>query len=363
MPAGRPAPRVRGLATVVLAALLLAGCLGASTGAMPVTPTLGDRSADPRTPGPTPGGARDPAGAGAPPAPTMPVVEGRGPALLPLTLRIDNETATGLLAVPAGAPHALVVLAHGWGTSASHHEEDLRQLADDGVLAVAMDYRGSWDAFKVETGVRDTLTATLALQAAYPDVQQTILYGWSMGGAVALLSVAAAPPGTYAHVVVGSGVADVATTWAELPWVRPYVEAETGGSPQEVPAAYAARSPIHHAAAIAGRVDRVWLVHGADDVIVPAAHAHRMRDALLAVGQPVATYDAVRTTWAACVPFVPCADPVAQAAGHEAGEFRLLRPLVSALLAGVPDTAVAGVDLRGTFDLTTGTTGPPVAVA
>lgn len=280
------------------------------------------------------------------------------PAVLPLTLLVEGETATGLLGVPGGRPHALVVIAHGGGTTAEHHREDLQGLAEDGVLAVAMDYRGARDAFKVEAGVQDTVAATLFLQAAYPEVRQTILQGWSMGGAVALLAVATAPAGTYAHVVVGSGITDLAALWQELPWVRPAIESEAGGTPDAAPQAYAERSPIHHAAAIVGRAERIWFVHGADDPIVKPSHAYQMHEALLAAGQPVAYYEAVRTTWAACMPSTPCIDPVTQAAGHEAGQFLVLRPLVAALLAGEP-IAMPALDVRGSYDVATGTPRAP----
>src|SRR5688500_18758528 len=73
---------------------------------------------------------------------------------------VAGEPARGLVAVPAGAPTTLVVLAHPWATGADLFRPDLERLAQSGVLAVAMDFRGETDAFKVAAGVADTVAAT-----------------------------------------------------------------------------------------------------------------------------------------------------------------------------------------------------------
>src|SRR5688572_2743767 len=63
-------------------------------------------------------------------------------------VQVAGEPAHGLLAIPAGTPTTLVVLAHPWATGAELFRPDLERLAGGGVLAVAMDFRGEADAFK-----------------------------------------------------------------------------------------------------------------------------------------------------------------------------------------------------------------------
>src|SRR5687768_11092525 len=97
-------------------------------------------------------------------------------------IEVAGQEAVGLLALPAGRPSTLVVLAHPWGSGTETFLADLQRLAHSGVAAVAMEFRGGRDGFKVQAGVEDTVAATLALQERYPSVDRTLLYGWSMGG-------------------------------------------------------------------------------------------------------------------------------------------------------------------------------------
>ena len=270
------------------------------------------------------------------------------PGLYALELMVAGELATGLVAVPRGDPAALVAVAHGWGGAAESHRDDLVQLARDGALAFAMDYRGERGAFNVRTGVEDTLAATHAFQQEHPGLL-TMVYGWSMGGEVALLAALQAPPGTFDYVFASAGVMDLASFWHEAPLARPAVEAEAGGTPTEVPEAYAARSPLLHAAGIAeAGVRRVFLVHGAGDWIVPVEHAERMYQALADAGQPVSYYAATKDRTSACAGKVCLLSP----AGHDAGRYELVQPLLEHRIDGLPDPDQPAV--RGTYDAHTG---------
>jgi dienelactone hydrolase len=286
---------------------------------------------------------------------------GAGPARLePFAVDVGGEEAVGLLAVPAGEPTTLVVLAHPWAVGTEVFHVDLQRLAHAGVLAVAMEFRGAADDFKVARGVEDTIAATLALQAQYPSVDRTLLYGWSMGGEIALLAVAQAPPGTYDYVFEGAGVTDLAALWHAFVAARPAIEEETGGTPTEVPEAYAARSPLERVPELQDKgVARFFIVHGAGDAPVPVEQAERLYARMADAGLPVSYY--VVTTneepWL-CTPVVTlCApNPPMGVANHEAGGLRLMQPFLDHRIQRLPDPA--GGPVRGTYDGEKGTYEP-----
>ena len=273
---------------------------------------------------------------------------------------VAGEPAYGLVAIPDGTPTTLVVLAHPWATGAELFRPDLERLAESGVLAVAMDFRGEPDAFKVGSGVADTVAATLALQAAYPSVDRTLLYGWSMGAEVAFLAVAEAPAGTFDYVFDGAGVTDLAALWHSFYAARPFIEAETGGTPTEVPSEYAWRSPVERVADLTDKgVARFFIVHGAGDAPVPVEQAERMYSGLSDAGLPVSYY--VVTTneepWL-CTPVVTVCtpNPPKGVANHEAGGLRLMQPFLDHRIERLPDPAAGAV--RGTYEGDTGTYDP-----
>ena len=274
----------------------------------------------------------------------------------PFEVEVAGEPARGLVAIPAGVPTTLVVLAHPWATGAELFRPDLERLAGTGVLGVAMEFRGEADSFKVAAGVADTVAATLALQAAYPSVDRTLLYGWSMGAEIAFLAVADAPAGTFDYVFDGAGVTDLAALWHAFYAARPFIEAETGGTPTEVPSEYAWRSPIERVADLEGKgVARFFIVHGAGDAPVPVEQAERMYSRLSEAGLPVSYY--VVTTneepWL-CTPVVTvCAPtPPKGVANHEAGGLRLMKPFLDHRIDRLPDPAAPA--MRGTYDGDTG---------
>ena len=289
---------------------------------------------------------------GGQPEPSAATADGRPvPGLYSLTLPVAGGLATGLLAIPPEEPTTLVVVAHGWGTDARAHADDLEDLADAGALAVAMDFRGNRGAFKVQAGVEDTVAVTRSLQELNPGIDRTLLYGWSMGGEIALLAPLHAPPGTFDYLFIGAGVSDLESFWHEAPFARAAIANETGGPPTERPDEYARRSPVRHAEALADTgVARVFLVHGAADWPVPVEHSERMHQALAEAGLPVSFYVVTKDRASVCIPW-QCLKPPTPA-GHEAPAFRLLEPFIVHRLQRLPDPAEPAV--RGTYDADTG---------
>lgn len=270
---------------------------------------------------------------------------------------VTGAMAEGLVGLPSEDPTTLLVLAHPYGVAADEYAEDLQLLAERGVLAVAMDFRGPRDAYKVAAGVEDTVAATLDLQEKFPTLDRTLLYGHSMGGEVALLAAASAPPGTFDYVFVGAGVTDLEALWhANVP-MRPYIEQETGGPPTDVPDEYTVRSPIDRVADIAAQaMARIFLVYGSGDPAVPVDHAEKMYEGLSAAGVPVSYY--VVTTdedplW--CVPVAQVC-PTTTPASHWAGRIDLMWPFIDHRIERMLDPAEAA--LRGTYDGDSGTYDP-----
>lgn len=275
-------------------------------------------------------------------------------------LEVGGQTATGILALPSRQPTTLVVLAHPWGSTAEALRPDLLDLASTGVLAVAMDFRGAPEEFKVRTGVEDTLAATFALQDEFPSVDRTLLYGFSMGGEIALLAATLAPAGTYDYVFSGAGVTDLEGLWHSFLYVRPFLERETGGPPTDVPAEYDVRSPIDQVAGLKDKgIARFFLVHGAGDAPVPVEQAERLYDAMQQAGLPVSYYVVTtnRDPWL-CIPVVTvCAGSTPSGvANHEAGQMRLMRPFIENRIERLPDPEAKAV--RGTYDGDSGTYEP-----
>lgn len=327
---------------LAVAMALLAGCLepepDPATEDLPAEPTL------------TPIDVETVVTQTAPPSASVDRVR-RAPGLYALELDVGGAKATGLALVPASEPTTLVLVAHGWGGDAESHRPDLERLAEEGALAVAMDFRGERGAYKVRTGIEDTNAAALAMQAEYPEIDRTLLYGWSLGGEIALLAPITAPPGTYDHVFVGAGVSDLESFWHEAPLARPAIENETGGPPTTAADEYDVRSPHLRAGELADKgLTRVFLVHAAADWPVPVEHAERMYTALQEAGIPVSYYVVTKDNADVCL--VTVCQPTTVVAGHDAGNFRLMRPLIEHRIDRLPDRAEPA--LRGTYDGETG---------
>jgi dipeptidyl aminopeptidase/acylaminoacyl peptidase len=216
------------------------------------------------------------------------------PPVVDYSLVVAGQTATGRAVLPTGAPTVLVVFCHGFGGNGAYYDGYLADAAAREYAAVSMDFRGAQGAWKVRTGWEDTISATLDLQARYPSVTTTIIWGISMGGEVSGLSVAYAPAGTYDYWVEDAGVENLVEEWATVPGFQGAIQAETGGTPADVPQAYVDRSPVLQAGKIAAQgLRRVFISHAAGDTVVTPTQAQEMTAALAAAGVPVSAY-----TWA-----------------------------------------------------------------
>lgn len=224
--------------------------------------------------------------------------------VVPVTLEVDGEAATGRVYEPSGCGQSrgLAVAVHGHeGSSADYAAYFLAIARRTATPLLSMDMRSDTGAWKTGewnlwAGWRDVAAATRWYRDAHPEIARTVLWGWSQGGTVSGLAAAHGPRGLFDYWVDNYGPADDFTMWALGGGVDPdlpaQIERDAGGcSPLECPAAYAQRSP----ALLAARMDvrRAFLVHGTADDVVPYAASVEMRAGLLAAGKPTSMYTVV----------------------------------------------------------------------
>lgn len=233
-----------------------------------------------------------------------------------LKLNVDGEVAEGLYAAPEGAPRGLVVFFHGYTETMESWREHIKRVArEDGVIAVAMNYRGllpgpSDDAYPGSTGMplvagaEDGVAAAQAFDIACPGLPHIVAYGNSMGGGIAGLAVAAGERRAddrplFDRLVTTAGFSNLIEGWAELSagavteqtffvQGKKDLETETGGTPATVPGAYQHRSSALRPTDIdSSGVAAVTLVHGLADGTVLVNQSIEMATALSAAGVPV----------------------------------------------------------------------------
>ncbi|MEV1084873.1 alpha/beta fold hydrolase [Streptomyces sp. NPDC050211] len=162
-----------------------------------------------------------------------------------------------------GAPHPAVFLLHG-GPHAADGDAYLPAAAawnDAGYTVVRVNYRGSGDngrswrlaqrAAVGHTELADVAAVRARLVAdRLVDPGRCVLAGGSWGGYLVLLGLGT-QPGLWACGVAENPVGDyIAAYEEELEGLRWVDRAMFGGSPAEVPATYAASSPLTHAGAV-----------------------------------------------------------------------------------------------------------------
>ena len=230
---------------------------------------------------------------------------------------VDGETALGWLAEPATAtPTKLLVFGHGC-CGKPDQSAFVRAYADAyGAVAVAMDYRGPgrWDVMK---GHRDLIAATEDMQARYPSITRTVLWGISMGGETTGMAVAARPD-LFDYWVDTFGVTDLFQEFAALgayPGISPnanntanptgsWIVEQTGGTPATAHQAYLDRSPAYQAASMRG-ITRAYIAHGIGDLNVQFTQSRLMYEQLVANGIPVSLTTVLTRTGAVQGPYVP----------------------------------------------------------
>src|ERR1043165_5306334 len=124
-----------------------------------------------------------------------------------LELTVAGEPAWGVYALPASAPRGLVVFFHGYTHTAQSWAEHIKRLAtQEGVIAVAMDYRGQVDlppdpgstlprsrGWQVSEGAADSIAAAQLFDRTCR-LPTIVAYGVSMGGNASGLAVGARAP-------------------------------------------------------------------------------------------------------------------------------------------------------------------------
>jgi acetyl esterase/lipase len=222
-----------------------------------------------------------------------------------LDITVAGEPAWGVYALPKSAPRGLVVYFHGYGHTADDWSAHIRRAAaEEGVIAVAMNYRGQngTRGWQVSEGAADSIAAAqLFDRTCRPPT--IVAYGVSMGGNASGLAVASravrangAPlfdqwfdiEGavnvieiyTAARALGATGNAFAAGAAADM-------EREMGGTLEERPEAYTTRTVVRRAEDIkASGVMGVTMVHGVDDGLVPYSQSREMQTRLRALGIP-----------------------------------------------------------------------------
>ena len=230
------------------------------------------------------------------------------------SIPVDGEEATGRYALPASTPTGMVTFAHGYGHTSASWEEHLRRTADElGVIAVAMDYRGTEiipregdvptsRGWRVAEGAADTIAAAQMFEALCPGLGTITNMGVSMGGNTSGLIAAegatrADGSPLFDYWINVEGATNVIETYNEARLLAPAnataanaaadIEQEMGGTFEEVPEVYAERAVVTRAADIAaGGVRNVIMVHGLDDGLVPPNQTREMATALRAEDVP-----------------------------------------------------------------------------
>lgn len=251
-------------------------------------------------------------------APVAPDVACRdeSPEALLLEMKVKGEDTFGYYALPKGPPKGLVVFAHGHGNSAFKWRENVVNAARrDGVIAVAMDYRGQTYPFedphesfgwRVREGAQDSIAAAKLFASQCKPLRTIVMYGISMGGNTAGLAVAARAerPGTdrrlFDYWFNIEGATNVTETYLEARTVAGpplenstakqavmEIEQEMGGTIEERPQVYAHHTVVTRARDIkASGIAGVVMVHALDDGQVPYNQSAEMYARLLQVGIP-----------------------------------------------------------------------------
>ena len=236
-------------------------------------------------------------------------------ASIPFSLTVEGQEATGRYALPAASPTGFVLFAHGYGHTSKSWDVHMRNAARDlGVIAVAMDYRGtqiinpeaeipSSRGWRVAEGAVDSIAAAQYFDAACPGMGTFVDFGVSMGGNTSGLIAAAGAkrPTTGAPLfdywVDVEGATNVVETYHEASLAAPAsttaanakvdIEQEMGGTFAERREVYLERAVVNRADDIAASgLKGVVIVHGLDDGVVPYNQSREMGAALYDAGVP-----------------------------------------------------------------------------
>ncbi len=237
-----------------------------------------------------------------------------------LQLDVNGEPATGRFAAPKQKPTTLVVFAHGYGHDSDSWVDHMKKAAaEHGVLAVAMDYRGTYEqrnedgsvtirGWFVKEGAEDLVAATKFFRKACPSIKQTVLFGVSMGGNASGLALAKASEETaydgtalFDYWFNVEGAVNAVETYAGASALAPVnefaanakadIEQELGGTPADNPEGYRDLAVVSHIDEIADSgVKGVMVVHALEDGLVPYNQSREIVAELAARQIPVESY-------------------------------------------------------------------------
>ncbi len=218
----------------------------------------------------------------------------------PFSAPSDGRTVPGQLFAPVSpaidpagvAAPPLVVFCHGGPTGAAEAGYDpvVQFFTSRGIAVAAVDYRGSTgygrayrDALRGRWGeadVDDCVAFAVALAAeGLVDGTRMAIRGTSAGGLTALGALVRSR--CFAGAVAWYGVTDLEALAADThDFESRYLDGLVGPLPEAAPT-YRARSPLHHAERVAGRV---LLLQGSDDPVVPASQSEGFARRLADVG-------------------------------------------------------------------------------
>jgi pimeloyl-ACP methyl ester carboxylesterase len=233
----------------------------------------------------------------------------------------------GHYALPKSSkPKTLVVMFHGYGNSSDSWVCHLLDAAQNhGVVAVAMDYRGTgWAGpdgkakpsdnrgWFVREGAADSIFAAKYFLKRYPSIKNVVDFSISMGSNAGGLAVAAGAtrPGSskplFDYWVNVEGATSMIETYHEALLValsgnttavnaQQDIEKECGGTPADNPSCYQDLTVLFRTPDIAATgLKGVVAVHGLDDGLVPHNQSEEMTAALRLAGVPTDYYIALR---------------------------------------------------------------------
>jgi acetyl esterase/lipase len=234
-----------------------------------------------------------------------------------LDVAVAGEQAWGLYALPATQPKGLVAFFHGYTHTARSWAEHIRRTAaQEGVIALAMNYRGQVDGppypgttlprsrgWQVSEGAADSIAAAQLFDRSCPGLPSIVAYGVSMGGNASGLAVASratraggAPlfdqwfdiEGAVNVIEIYTAARVLAATGNVLAaQATEDIERQMGGPIESRPEEYTKRTVVRRPEDIkASGVRGVTLVHGADDGLVPYSQSREMQARLLGLGVP-----------------------------------------------------------------------------
>ena len=242
-----------------------------------------------------------------------------------LDIPVAGETAHGEFTLPAAAPRGLVVFAHGTTHTAQSWREHMQLTSRrDGVVAVAMDYRGlryegtgpegrprsrGWPTIK---GAQDLVAAAKHFEGLCGDLPGITLVGTSMGANMAGIALASKPRRAdglrplFDYWIGIESVQDLVETYSTASFaasfgnefgqrVKEDIEAETGGTPDAVPDAFRLRSNISRVEDIAASGIRgAVFVHAIEDAVALHPAMLKMTDFLREQAVPVDVFSVGR---------------------------------------------------------------------